>query len=270
MAITIINDCQDGNAIARQEVMIANLFTSWISPTPHITSIGIGFGNTIEAAGNMIDIIGVSDDSGFGGTLFVNAAPRHRGTKKWLNGTPFAGFFAKECLVISTVDEYTLSLIKKFKLTDSVELYDVPNVMDWAIDTKTLPAQLANRIKVSQFRSLEFTPRVAKWIYEGKEIPSTTYSIDKIPDAPFTIWYIDVFGNCKTTLLPEDVGFEPGKKVEVKGRQIMCYEYLKDVPKGELAIIQGSSGIGDKKFLEIVINGDNAAKVLGAKVGHLI
>lgn len=261
MFVTIINDCHDGNANARQETLLASLFKYDLD---NISSVGIGFGDTIEASGNLIDILGISESHGI---VLLNAAPR---TKNFPNGTPFGHFYYKNVHVVSTVDGYSLSLVKKLKLTDSIELFDVPTVIDWAVGEKKIDKELGERIKVSQFRSLDFSPRVAHWIWEGWNVPSTTYPIDKILDAPNTIWYIDIFGNCKTTLLPEDINFKPGNEVEIKGVHIKCYQYLKDVPSGELAIIQGSSGIGDKKFLEIVINGDNVAKVLGLKVGDEI
>ena len=82
--------------------------------------------------------------------------------------------------------------------------------------------------------------------------------------------YKDCFGNCKTSLLPKDVGFAEGKALETKFGSLPCIRRLADVPDNEAAIIIGSSGCGDKRLLELVIQGDSAAKRFGISIGARI
>lgn len=262
MFLTLINDCRDENAFGRQETRASILFDA------HISTVGVDFGKSLEGAGNLIDVLDASE--GASGIVLVNVAPRHRGSKKWENGTPFCYFYHKETLVVATVDEDTLSLVKKFGLANEVRLLDIPTVVKKAVELKLITQEVGDRIIVSQFRSYDFSPRVAKWIWDGVEIPSSAFSIDQISDAPHAIWHVDNFGNCKTTVLPEDVAFVPGKTMKTKVGQIRCFEYLKDVPKGATAIIRGSSGLGDKKFLEIVVQGGSAAQEFGLISGARI
>jgi hypothetical protein len=90
-------------------------------------------------------------------------------------------------------------------------------------------------------------------------------SIDEIPDAPHTIWWIDNFGNCKTTFVDgeENVLLE-------KFPNIQKYTRLKDVPNDEAGIVVGSSGIGETRFLEIVVQGKNASDILELEIGKEI
>jgi hypothetical protein len=210
-------------------------------------------------------------DAGLGndGVILVNKAPRSGKAKKWSNGTPFGYFWYKKTLVVSSVDGYTLSLIKKFNLADSVNLFDIPTVMNAVVNKGYLTRDQADYIVSTQFRSFEFLPRVAKWVFDKIEIPSESLSINEVPDTPNAVWFADVFGNLKTTLLPEDVQFEAGKKINFKSiEEIVCYNRLKDVPNGEAGLIIGSSGIDNKRFLEIVIQGHSAKAKFNAKIGQ--
>lgn len=92
-------------------------------------------------------------------------------------------------------------------------------------------------------------------------------SIEKFPDAEASIWWVDAWGNCKTTMLPEDVKFEVGSTISTNVGELTCYERLKDVPANETAIIIGSSGLGSKRFLEIVVQGNSAADKFNLKSG---
>lgn len=262
MFLTLINDCRDENAFGRQETRASILFDA------HISTVGVDFGKSLEGAGNLIDVLDASE--GGHGVVLVNVAPRHRGSRKWENGTPFCYFYHKETLVVSTVDEDTLSLAKKFNLASEVKLLDVPTVVSYAVKKGLLNQETANDIAVSQFRSYDFSPRAAKWIWDGIDIPYSNYSISQIPDAPHAVWHVDNFGNCKTTVLPEDVGHSPGKVLKTKVGEIKCYGYLKDVPKGEAGIVVGSSGLGDRKLLEIVVQGGSAAQKFNLSSGDKV
>ena len=74
--VTIINDCDSPNDFGRQETRIFRLFGS----IPVVT-VSIKFGGTVEAAGNLIDMLDASD--GQKGIILMNAAPRHGEGKKW-------------------------------------------------------------------------------------------------------------------------------------------------------------------------------------------
>jgi S-adenosylmethionine hydrolase len=108
---------------------------------------------------------------------------------------------------------------------------------------------------------------MAKWVYENEDVPAEEMSLDEVPDAPKTVWWVDNFGNSKTTSLPEEIGFEAGKKIQTKVGEFTCYNRLKDVPNGEIGLIIGSSGYQNKRFLEIDIQGKSAAKELGLHSG---
>lgn len=251
--VTIINDCDSKNDFGRQATRIFRLFGS----TPVIT-VGIEFGGTLEAAGNLIDMLDASD--GEKGIILMNAAPRHGEGKKWPNGTPFGYFFYNDTLIISTIDGYCLSLAKKFGLIDYIRLTDVPTVIDTMIKGGVLAGELRDLIVKSQFRSFDYMPRLAKWITDEIEIPYEKYEISNIKDIPRVVWLVDGFGNCKTTIIPNEVGYKPGKKLKTKIGELKCYERLKDVPNNEPGLIIGSSGFGQKRLLEIVVQGKSAAE----------
>ncbi len=243
--------------MGRQATRISTLFG--LNPS----LVAINNYSELEASGNIIDVLDASD--GQNGVLLVNSAPRHK--KKWPNGTPFGYFYYRKTLVVTTIDGLCLSLVKKFSLTPEICLTDVPTVVDHMIKEGHLDPHLRDTIAKSQFRSFDYMPRLAKWIEDGLEVPHEKYSIDEVEDAPNAVWWVDNFGNCKTTLLKEDVGFEPGKILNTKFGEIKCYTQLRDVPVGEAAVTIGSSGLGDKRFLEIIVQGKSAADTLGIEVG---
>jgi len=251
--VTIITDCHSPNDFGRLETRVACLFNA-----PSIIPVSIQFGGTLEASGNLLDMLNACE--GQKGIILVNAAPRHGEGKKWQNGTPFGYFFYKDTLIIATIDGYTLSLAKKFGLIDHIRLTDIPTVIDTMIQAGKLPEDQRNLIVNSQFRSYEYMPRLAKWIADGIDIPHETYEITNIKDIPQVVWLVDGFGNCKTTILPEEVGHEKGKVLQTKFGSITCYERLKDVPDDALGLIVGSAGFGQKRLLEIVIQGKNVAE----------
>jgi S-adenosylmethionine hydrolase len=85
--------------------------------------------------------------------------------------------------------------------------------------------------------------------------------------APLAVWYIDNFGNCKTTAWAEDIKHKAGTILKTQWGKFMCYDRLKDVPNGESGVIVGSSGYREHRFIEIVVQGKSAAAELGIKIG---
>jgi len=258
MNITIINDCRDANAVGRQIARTASLLDSPVS--------FVGVTSDIQAAGNIIDVLDAIEENS--GIILVNVAPRNGKSKKWPNGTPFGYFWYKKVLVLASIDGLTLSLVKKFKLTKIVTILDIPKTLDQLIAGGALRNNLKNSITRTQFRSFDFLPRVAAYLSSGKKLGGEKLYIEDVLDAPPAIWWIDNFGNCKTTLLPEDA---KGKnRFSTKFRGLSYFERLKDVPDKTPALISGSSGLGEKRFLEVVVQGGSAEKVFNISVGDAI
>jgi hypothetical protein len=265
----IITDCADGNARARQELRFAELFGG----KPTFLGVGadvvLGEGNKaadVEAAGNLLDLLDAvnlpeklrSKEP----VILVNVAPRGGKTKEiWENGTPFCYFRVNGVLVVSTYARRCLSLIRDLGKIQSVELLDVPTVTAAAVAWGELTPERAQRINDTQFRSFEFMPLVARWLCDGRSVPSQNQSLEDIPAINPSIWCVDSFGNVKTTLLARDVGFEEGKVVELaEGDKVTCYTRLADVPRGASALVVGSSGYGEDRFLEVVVQRGNASE----------
>lgn len=262
MFVTIINDCRDENTMGRQATRAMHLFKNAI-----IKTVGIGQ-SELEGAGNLVDMLDASE--GDAGVIMVNVAPRYGRGKKWPNGTPFGYFYYGKTLIISTIAEQMLSLVKKFDIADSLCLTDISTVLDAMVEKGNLTEELRTRIVNSQFRSYDYMPRLAKWIIDLVEIPYENYSFDNVENVPFAVWWVDNFGNCKTTFLPEEIIFKSGEKLMTKMGELMCYERLKDVPDSEAGLIIGSSGLGDRRFLEIVVQGGSAAEKFGLRVNSRI
>src|SRR3989338_6316670 len=258
MNIIIINDCRDSNAVGRQITRVTSLLGGSAS--------FLGVTSDLQAAGNLIDVLDALGENP--GVVLVNVAPRNGKAKKWENGTPFGYFQYKKILVLSSIDGFTLSLVKKFKLTKFITILDVPRTLDQLIASGALPKELKNSIIRTQFRSYDFLPRAAAFLVRGKKLQGTRLHIKDIPDAPPAIWWIDNFGNCKTTLLREDV--KDQARFSSKFNRLPYFARLKDVQDKTTAIITGSSGLGEKRFLEIIAQGGSAEKKLNISIGDTV
>lgn len=258
MNITIINDCRDANAAGRQVARISSLLSGSVS--------FIGVSGDLQAAGNVIDVLDALEDRP--GIILVNVAPRNGKAKKWSNGTPFGYFWYKKVLVLASIDGLTLSLVKKFKLTKFVTILDVPETLDQLIAGGALQKNLKNRIIKTQFRSFDFLPRVAAYLFSGKKLTGEKLYINDILDAPPAIWWIDNFGNCKTTLLQDDT--KNKNRFSPKFKKLPYFERLKDVPDKTSALVSGSSGLDEKRFLEVIVQGGSAEKEFQISVGDAI
>ena len=258
MNITIINDCQDANAAGRQIIRATALLDGSVS--------FIGVDGDLQAAGNLIDAIDAFEENS--GVVLVNVAPRNGKAKKWENGTPFGYFWYKKILIVASIGGFTLSFVKKFKLTEFVNILDVPRTLDQLSAAGALPKELKDSIAKTQFRSYNFLPRVADFLLKGEKLHGTQLYIKDIPDVPQSIWWIDNFGNCKTTLLHEDIKNQ--SHISTKFGTLSYFSRLKDVPDKKTAIITGSSGLDNKRFMEIVVQGGSAEKKLNISVGDCI
>lgn len=250
MHITIINDCRDDNATGRQMTRMGSL-------VPEASLSFVGVHNDIEAAGNLVDILDAYEDRK--GGILVNVAPRHGQAKKWPNGTPFGYFTYKNITVVTSVDGHTLSLVKKLGLADTVRVMDIPTVLADMRSKGFLDEVLETWITNTQFRSFDFTPRALAWLLSGHALPHTEQALSTIANMPDTVWCIDNFGNCKTTLLESEAESHP--------TSIARFSRLKDVPNDTPALIAGSSGLPGKRFLELVVQGGSAAKHFSLTTG---
>lgn len=253
MTITIINDCCDSNAQGRQQTRITSLFGT--------VPVFIGISHELQAAGNLIDVLDALN--GEKGVVLVNVAPRDHKGKKWENGTPFGYFYIGNILVVSTVDGMILSLVKKLKLAETIHVLDTAESVEAMIKTGFVKKELKKQIVESQFRSFDFLPRIALHLTKNDNVVSTPLSFENIPDTPPSVWHIDNFGNCKTTLFVEDVDFQHGNEITTRFGTLRCYTHLRDVPDGHPALIVGSSGLREKRFLEIVVQGSSASRHFG-------
>lgn len=260
MFVTIINDCRDANAFGRQATRAASLFGCTVNPLAVV--------NDLEAAGNLIDALDASE--GRSGVILVNVAPRHGAAKRWPNGTPFGWFRYGDTVVVASVDGRTLSLVKKLGIADEIRVFDIPEVMAAAAAHRLLPAETAAYVVSTQFRSFEFLPRVARWLTQGYELPSSGLAIGEIADAPDAVWWVDNFGNCKTTILPGDIDAFRDADALAGLASLPHYDRLKDVPDGESAFVTGSSGHGSDRFIEVVIQGGNASQRFGLRSGKTL
>lgn len=258
--ITIINDCRDANAAGRQVTRTNSLLGS--------PATFIGVSSDIEASGNLIDALDAIENRE--GAVLVNVAPRNGPAKKWSNGTPFGYFWYKKILVVATIDGFTLSLAKKLRLVDSVNVLAVPNSFMAIGKGAGFVSDSKRRVIDSQFRSYDFLPRLAAFLLKHRGIRSAPLNISKISDAPPAVWWVDNFGNCKTAVLPEEIICGTNNRVITKLGELSYYPRLKDVPDKKAALVIGSSGLGNKRFLEVVIQGDSAAGFFNLSSGDLI
>ena len=264
MQITIINDCFDQNAKLRQIARTGSLFKNC-----SVSCFGVK--SDLEAAGFLVDAIDAF--GGREGVIMVNVALRDKKAKKWKNGTPFGFFWNKKTLVVSSMDGLTLSLAKKLGIIEDFHILDIDEVLD-SISDEELDKNTKQRITNSQFRSFDFLPRVASWIVEKRNIPFNKYDLSKVSNAPDAIWFVDNFGNTKTTLLKEEINLdaENNTVIKIAGKPIKLsfYNMLSNLPDKAMGITVGSSGIGEKRFLEIIFRSGNAGKELNIKSGLII
>src|SRR6185312_4672466 len=104
----------------------------------------------------------------------------------------------------------------KFGVIDTYFLTDIPTVMAAMVSKGKIDAETARRIEKSQFRSFDYVPRLAKWLLDGVDVPTEVYPLENIEDVPQAVWWVDNFGNCKLSVVAEDIGHEQGKIIKTK------------------------------------------------------
>lgn len=262
MTITIISDASDNNSFLRTGSRAASLFNAPVIP------VGVEDYAELEAAGNLIEAIDALEERE--GIILVNSAPRHGKGKKWKNGTPFGYFRYKNILVVSTIDGATLSLAKQFNLIDELYITDLPKVINFAIENSLMKKALGDYVINSQFRSYDYQPKLAYWLYKGLAIPSEKFDLNKIEEITNKVWWIDNFGNIKTTLTGPELEINQDGKVKTQFGTFNFYNALKDVPDKTTAVINGSSGLQGHKFIELVMQGGRFADKFNVNVGDTV
>ena len=254
MLTTIINDCKDDNARGRQESRIASLHETGLS--------FIGVESDLEATMQLIDVLDATE--GRAGLILVNVAPRGGHTRKWENGTPFGYFWYQQTLIVASVDGFVLSAIKNLGIATEVNLLDTHTGAAAMLEAGFISADAASRIPTTQFRSFDFIPRAGVFLLQGGKLPSTPYDLANVHDLPKAVWHIDNFGNCKTTLQKQDVLAEI---VTTRFGDLPYYAQLKDLPDQAAGLVSGSSGLGDTRFLELMIQRGNFARTHSISIG---
>jgi hypothetical protein len=252
--IFIFTDCSDPNAQARQIARYKALF-----PYAVITCLPIY--SDSEASGCIIDVLDAVRFGKIRCIIVGNIAPRT--DTRWKNGAPFCFARIGEHIVIGTPTVFALAL--KLGIAYEISETDVESVCK-----NFLPQTEAARIANSQFRSYEYVPLLAQWLFEKKNVPYTKLQNDVVPHSA-SVWYVDCFGNIKTTLTESELKTkETGGTIVTKFGALPFFKRLADVPKGTLAVTIGSSGHADIRFAEIIVQGGSAAQKLNILPGHTI
>jgi len=259
MQITIINDCQDQNAKLRQVSRTGSYFKN-----ASVDCFGVN--SELEAAGFLLDAI--DSFEGREGVILANVAPRNGSAHKWKNGTPFGYFWHKKTLIVTTIDGIILSLANKYDIIGKLYILEIKDVLD-SIKKRELSDDVKSRIIASQFRSFDFLPRAAYWIKNKKTFAKKEFDISQIPNLGGKIWFIDNFGNSKTTIDSKEVLDKENVKIRINGNSLNLkfYKCLRDLRDGETGLVRGSSGIYNNRFLEIMTQGKNTANALNIKTG---
>ena len=260
MFVTIINDCRDENAQGRQVTRAAALFSAPVS--------FVGVSSDLEVAGNLVDILDAAE--GKPGVVLVNVAPRSGISRKWGNGSPFGYFRYQKTVVLASIEGKTLSLVKKLGIVDALTVLDVSSSVALMRQKEILTSATARQVTDTQFRSFDFLPRAAQFLLTGANLPGRSVPISETVDPDPAIWWIDNFGNCKTTLLPADITADDRGMLKITIGMLPFIPQLKDVPDGTTACVIGSSGIDAERFLEIVRQGGSAAEEHALSVGTVL
>ena len=271
--IISLTDCTDPNAVARQSARLAALF----GRTPAILPLS-GADPEGTAALTLLDVLRSTELLGGAGeptVILVNIAPRDG---HWPNGVPFCYFRVREHLVISTFTPRVLEPLRRYLGVEAVEVTDVREAVQAAAEgwAEFTPAQV-DEIARTQFRSLWYVPLLARWLVDGRPVPSRTELLADLADTADTsvrVAVVDNFGNCKLNLPAEELpGYAAAGSVTVLDRvsgvtrEVSCYPRLVDVPRGEPGVITGSSGYG---FAEFVVRGGSAARLFGLTEGDAL
>lgn len=264
MFITVITDCHDSNALGRQSTRYASLFG--LNPSFVSVSGSMDYSAELETAGDVIDCL----DAGLGreGLIVFNVAPRGGHGALRENGSPFGYFKYGRTFVFGTIDGLVLPFLKNFGLLDEVFVSDLEQTMRLAVEEEIAGEGDLKKSLSTQFRSFDYLPFASCVLKKRGALPGKTEKVADLPkEFSGQIWKIDNFGNMKTSVLASDV---KGGVLKTKWGDFRIYERMKDAPLGEVCAVVGSSGLDDKRFVEIIRRGENCAEALSARVGEKI
>jgi hypothetical protein len=268
--VVCITDCTDENAAARLSARLSALF----GQVPTVLPLR-GADPQASAGLTLLDSLRATDLLGGPARptiILLNIAPRDG---HWPNGAPFCYFRYRGNLVVSTLNHRVLSLVRRYLGVAEVHVTDVRTVVEAAAaDWAGFSRDEVETIVRTQFRSLWYVPLLARWVYDGRPVPSSVERLAADPDEeerPPSVTVIDNFGNCKLDRPAASLaGFAPGASVKVlsqvdgRYREVGCYERLPEVPSGAPGLIVGSSGFD---FAELVVRSGSAAERFGLREG---
>jgi hypothetical protein len=221
----------------------------------------------LEAAGNIIDCLDAASPRK--GIIVFNVAPRGGRGLQRENGSPFGYFKYEETFIFGTVDGLVLPFLKYFGITDEVYVSQYEEVLSLALNESLITKEEAKRAKSTQFRSFNYLPFAAFLLIKNGTLPNKKEKVPELPsDYQNRIWKIDNFGNIKTSIIIENS--KKNSVIETKWGKLNIYNSLKDAPPRQVCALVGSSGLREKRFLEIIARGLNCAQILSAKEGEKI
>ena len=278
--IAYITDCRDENGKGRLKARLTGLF-------PGCSVQFVGVSTDYEAALNLVDIVDAYD--GRPGIILANVARREglERKSKWPNGPPFAWLQLGNIDIFTTVDGYVVSLLQRMLGRDlKLFVYDIPATVPHMGLSAERQAQVIN----TQFRSFDYLPLLAAQLLGYASLPVTSV-ISEIPNMPLAFFVLTLSGTSKQTHCQRmwactmerwhqalswrsesmmHVQAKGGRSASVGFRNVLhlpFYNRLKDIPDGQVALTIGSSGLGSKRFLEIMQQGASAASTLALQSG---
>lgn len=265
-----ITDCTDPNATARLGVRLAALF----GQNPTILPL-TGADPERTAALTLLDVLRATQHLGSAGepvVILVNIAPRDGA---WPNGVPFGYFHHGRDLVVTTLGDRVLSLVREYLGITEIHVTDIRTTLEAAAaNWADFSRDEIDAIADSQFRSLWYQPLLAKWVHDGRPVPHTPSPISPLNQEDVRVTVIDNFGNCKLDRPATRIaGYAPGGTLRIRDQadgslhDVQCHRRLTDVPHDVPALTVGSSGFG---FAELVIRGGNAAERFGLYEGATV
>ncbi len=265
--IYISDTLGDDNARGR---ITARLLTG-ISGSVFSSVTPIGVDSEVEGFVQLVDQLDAT--RGNPAVILFNVAPRGVNKKKLPNGSPFGHLRVGNADIFPTTEGRVLPLLQNLLGTRlRVRVHEIcPEVLG----AVGIPWYKRKYVTSTQFRSYEFLPDLANAVVSGREVPGRKIMVARVRDSGAFVGVVDKFGNIKTTALPGDIGFRPGRTLTLSlgGTEVRlpCYPRLKDVPCGALAAVVGSSGLWvgrtNKRFVELVVQKGDAASRLQSLTG---
>jgi S-adenosyl-l-methionine hydroxide adenosyltransferase len=264
-AAFIVNDCRDANAQGRQigELLRCLDCSPAFLPVQH----------ELEAAITIVDLLNTFR-GGKRGLILSNVAPR-KGTTG--NGTQFGYFRYGAAVVVTTVTDTMLSLVANLEIVKAIKVLEIEQATRFLVSRRFVDPDDFEHITQSQFRSAMFAPPVGAYLLLHDDIPAIPQPLNKLASKEIegAVCFVDNFGNCKLASVIEEGG-EPvdgtllATKLGGQREKLPFYRMLASVPDSEAAITRGSSGIGAKRFLEVVVKGGSASKEMKLGVGDRV